>query len=80
MKRICDMTERELADLNIEKLNSSEKLEYISRVNKLIPSDKEFKLSKQLDTMIYDEHGNIIGDNCEIEDEYLEDDNDADSR
>lgn len=80
MKRICDMTERELADLNIEKLNSSEKLEYISRVNKLIPADKEFKLSKQLDTMIYDEHGNIIGDNCEIEDEYLEDDTDADSR
>lgn len=74
------MTERELADLNIEKLNSSEKLEYISRVNKLIPADKEFKLSKQLDTMIYDEHGNIIGDNCEIEDEYLEDDTDADSR
>lgn len=21
--------------------------------------------------MIYDEHGNIIGDNCEIEDEYI---------
>lgn len=71
MKRICEMTERELADLDIEKLNYDEKLEYISRVSELIPTDKEFELAKQLDTMIYDEHGNIIGDNCEIEDEYI---------
>lgn len=80
MKRICEMTERELADLDIEKFNYDEKLEYISRVSELIPTDKEFELAKQLDTMIYDEHGNIIGDNCEIEDEYIEDDTDADSR
>lgn len=72
MKRICDMTERELADFDIEQLDSDAKLEYISRVNELIPADKEFELSKQLDTMVYDKHGNIIGDNCEIEDEYIE--------
>ena len=71
MKRICEMTERELADLDIEKLKYDEKLEYISIVSELIPTDKEFELAKQLDTMIYDEHGNIIGDNCEIEDEYI---------
>lgn len=73
MKNVREMAVTELANLPVEVLLSlsDDDMQYVSNTLKNSMSEDEWMDAvKRLDTGIYDEQGNLIGDKCMEEDEY----------
>lgn len=73
IKNVREMTVTELANLPVEVLLSlsDDDMQYVSDTLKNSMSEDEWMAAvRSMDTGIYDEQGNLIGDKCMEEDDY----------
>ena len=73
MKNVREMSLSELEDISpvdLVKLSSEDAGYVAARIRESMTDDELFQRAKKLDTGIYDEQGNLIGDKCMDEDDY----------
>lgn len=73
MKNVREMSLSELGNISpidLVKLSSEDAGYVADRIRESMTDDELFQRAKKLDTGIYDEQGNLIGDKCMEEDDY----------
>lgn len=73
MKNVREMTLDEISSLTVNdiiKMTDEEKQYINSKVRSSFTDEEWMAAIKRLDTGIYDEQGNLIGDKCMEEDDY----------
>ena len=71
-KKIAEMTLEELANIDVRHLSLYELDEYNKVVDSKFSEDDKEEAWRQMNTLIYDKDGNIIGDKYAEEDAYEE--------
>ena len=73
MKNVREMSLSEvenISPIDLVKLSSEDAGYVATRIRESMTDDELFQRAKKLDTGIYDEQGNLIGDKCMEEDDY----------